>query len=1141
MPTATEQKVLDEKTLRQAVEWAIKYYLDPNRGAGKRLPSLKELQAVYPQIISIDQIENWLRNISGEKDVNKILEDDQKTKGVLERLEGAQQESKPEVHTAPSQIESVKYPSPKGKVSGLGVLAELEIIEPLLAKHRQEASQKLSADLRETIKTLLPEIGVKNLKGGQLDQISAEVAQETARQALEDVVKIQSPNDTLIIVSDSLTQSLITHPEVAPEIKSTEEKVFETVAERTQGVVSKNQPDLEKAAVLGALVEINQLGKPNQKMLEEIAENAQRTVEGQAPLASLAAQEQIKTSMKDYLASYSQALIQKLPNISEGSIPSFEELQKAKDAAHNIATARVGSILSQTAAGKQLTQKLPYQQVTSNFASSIGLIKPAPSPAPQIYKLPTGSGLILSSPSRVNEAYFSLLAFDQEKLAKALRETSAEIEKYKNKKSLSYKERKSYFEAQRRYTRYTGAQAFQIKKAKKAQAYRTLFSQAFGGRVDVASQQAWFAENQLLKFSPNIIAYNERLAAGAAFGKLGFSFGGANIGSIFSKIRGQMSATSMIGMGIARTNPALGIAKKVRNIAGATFGGLALYFLGLGQAAAAGFIAGAAIGGTAGAVAGAVIPVAALGPAGVLLWPVTVPLGAFAFGIVGGVAGGLIALGVASGSATAISMGVGTGIGGVIGGYVGFVVGSAVSGAFIAFAAAACAATGIGCLLVPIAAVSAPVIIITFTAIGALIGGAIGAAIGYVIGNYVIKPAVSAFNSATSGITQGIGAGAGVLGSIGNFITGTASALWGGISSIGGGALGFLSGAANSLLGLASVSTASAASLPALSIVAGTVTTVGTLGTIAGIVTATTFFSIASEDDTSQTIPGQNEFFTLTKTSNASHLDNPPPDREVTFTVSLTAKDLNLDNVSVTDEINVKGKDTPFEVTTDKDGNPISPGPCPAAIPAGGNCTFSYTINVDDKFKDSIIANTATVKATPEGKAEITDSASTTVTVGSPPAQCPRGWPAIGDVTQGPEGATSHGPGGYEALDIGQGSIGGIGKPVYATVEGTVVESFINAGNNLDQRIGVEPTACSGLEIVYYWHLSSRNVGVGEIVTFGQVIGATGQAGTGPHIHYQFNRSFNRNFEIAPPYIPKSVPRTCDSPEACNVKITSAP
>lgn len=874
----------------------------------------------------------------------------------------------------------------QGQVTARGVFAE---IDTLLARHRQKTSLTLDLPLQEKVQSILPTLGIKNIPQEKLNQIASDVAGQTLNQTLEDIAKVQTPEQISLVLADSLTQSIINHPDLAGKIKAEDDtKVFTKIVPHAQEVASQNQDILEKAAVLANLDNIAKIQDQTEQIKNLIAGSVEQTAETEAPLTPPAQKEALKADLANYLKAYKEELANQL-KITADNIPTLKELQNVKENAHTQATKKTARATAPI--GPKPAAALPTHSLTANLAQVLYLRPKPPTSAP--LKLPAGGNLILSSPNRVRDAYFSLLAFDQEKLAKALKETSSEIEQYKNKKSLTYKERLLYQDALKKHARYASAQAFHVKQPKKARTYRTLFAQSYGGRNDVASGQTWIAEKYFLPSVPRIIAHNERLAAGAAFGSLGFSFAGINFGSLFSKIRGQAQASTAIGMGIAPANPIKNMARKITGIAGGVAGGLLLYFAGLGQAAFAGALIGGGIAATSGAIAGAVIPVAMLGPAGILLWPVTMPLGATAFGLVGVVAGGLIGLGIAAGSTTAISMGVGAGIGGVVGGFIGFGIGSAISGAFIAFAAAACAATGIGCILVPIAAVSAPVIVTISTAIGALIGSAAGAAIGYVIGNYIINPVIGTIKGAYAGIS-GISVSGGFLSSIGSFFTGLASTVWGGLGTVGGAITGFLSGAGNFLIGISGLSPSVAlAAVP----VAGSIGAIAIGGTIVGIVTATSFFNLETDQPTPITPPGENQFFKVTKTSSPQRIENNNDlPKDITFTINLTAKEIKLTNIQITDELKVQTNSGDFTVTQDKNGKPISP-PCaetiPPELPPGGSWICQFTIVADTQppernFSDSVVANTVTVKATPEGKSEITDSAVAAVVIGNPPTIC---------------------------------------------------------------------------------------------------------------------------------------------------------
>ncbi len=437
------------------------------------------------------------------------------------------------------------------------------------------------------------------------------------------------------------------------------------------------------------------------------------------------------------------------------------------------------------------------------------------------------------------------------------------------------------------------------------------------------------------------------------------------------------------------------------------WGGMLLYLMFLGKAALTGFLIGTAAGG----VAGAAIPVAFLGPAGVFLWPVTIPLGM----VVGGFAGALIGYGLASGSTTAVSMGVGAGVGGTVGAVTGGVIGGALFGA------------------VPIIGpFIAPLGVVLGATIGALVGAALGAAIGYVIGHYVIGtigvPASGALAGATIGFYLGgppgalIGAGIGWLlaggwsqvkdfltgaGNVGagaatgvaGFATGLASTVWGGITAGVGIAFGGLSSAVGFLVGgLGSLS------IPTFAIAVPVFGGIGaiTIGSlIVGITTATSFFSTDKEISASGI--GDNAYFTVKKTAAPTELENSdvtnPPGATITFHITLKAK-VNLTDIQVTDNLRVDGKDSDgisnFTIENDNSSppKPISP-PCggvtDSKLDQGQTWTCDFSIvalnDASHDFTDAVMTNTVTVSAK-SGTDSITDSASAYVFIGEPDLGC---------------------------------------------------------------------------------------------------------------------------------------------------------
>lgn len=847
----------------------------------------------------------------------------------------------------------------RGRVSTEGVFAEINTI---LARHRQKTTSALSPVIQQKITSILPALGVKNIPDEKLKQIVTEVADQTLDHTLEDLKTIEDPAQISVSVYDNLVEALRNHPDLENQIKANDKKILETIAPQAEEIATKNQEVLEKAAVLANIENIAKIQDNGEEVKELIDDSVSQSVETDAPLEDPEQREVLATNLSGYLETYKQELAKQI-NLTEDNIPTLKNLQTAKENAHTIATKEVEDSPKVTSSKPT---KVSYQNLTNNFAQALYL-KPRTPPTP--IKLPLKSLLVLSSPKRITEAYLSLLSFDQERLARALKEASQKIEKYKNKRALTNKEQRAYKDALKKHERYTSAQAFHIKQPKKATVYRRIFSESFNGRVEIASQRTWIAEKYFLTSMPRIIAHNERLAAGAAFGSLGFHLPGFNFGSLFSKMKG-LGATSALGMGMAPVNMINRLRNMVVRAIGLPIGALMLYLMSLGQAAVAGAIVGMGVG----AIAGAALPVMFLGPAGILLWPVTIPLGI----VMGGTAGALIGLGIASGSATLISMGVGATAGTIIGGILGFGAGAAVG----TFLAAACiAATGGLC------APFAPLIVGGSAAIGTSIGAAIGFVIGlaggYLIGKYIISPTISLAKELASGFTSGVSIGGGLLGGLFNSVIGFISSAVNGFISLGSSLFGgIISGASNLIVGIGGFSVPS-------TILTAPLLAIG--GISAGWIAVGGILVAATDEPQEPITPGENAYFTITKTADKTQIDNSALPTDIKYTITLTAKNLNLTNIQITDDIKVQSKDSTFNVTTDLSGQPISP-PCASTIPsdltANQNWTCELFVRAEITFADSVVSNSITVKATPEGQTEVTDGTVAATIVGTPPPIC---------------------------------------------------------------------------------------------------------------------------------------------------------
>lgn len=299
-----------------------------------------------------------------------------------------------------------------------------------------------------------------------------------------------------------------------------------------------------------------------------------------------------------------------------------------------------------------------------------------------------------------------------------------------------------------------------------------------------------------------------------------------------------------------------------------------------------------------------------------------------------------------------------------------------------------------------------------------------------------------------------------------------------------------------------------------------------TLLTIAGALMTTVFavffFSFVStnsyqsaflEEAEGLVRPGVSPYIDLKKTvSPGDQFENDQLPDKLEYTITVSAKEKVLTNVSITDETRADGEKIKRILDTQSWSVP--------EIGVGQTHTQRFSLNLTPQLKseleNSFIINTVTVKATVEDEVETQiSSASLTIRVGNPPEDCPSGWPTEhGFITQGPYGSFSHS--GQEAVDIVNPSGNSPPTPIYATHKGTAFRFELTGkyrGNHV-QVVG----ACEGKTFNSYWlHFSSRNVVDGQEVQRGNLLGNMGCTGscTGPHLHYEF-----KGIKMDIPYIP---------------------
>jgi hypothetical protein len=141
--------------------------------------------------------------------------------------------------------------------------------------------------------------------------------------------------------------------------------------------------------------------------------------------------------------------------------------------------------------------------------------------------------------------------------------------------------------------------------------------------------------------------------------------------------------------------------------------------------------------------------------------------------------------------------------------------------------------------------------------------------------------------------------------------------------------------------------------------------------------------------------PRENPYIGVEKTADPARIENPPPTRIVTYTITVTARQGSLTNISFEYDCRVmgtSGDDCP-------DISPPIPEP-PSIITPTESFTFSYQATYDASHSDSIVVDTFAVSADVEGTTRQTGTTSANLIIGNPPTGCmvvsdaAQTWPA---------------------------------------------------------------------------------------------------------------------------------------------------
>ncbi|MCR4324706.1 MAG: hypothetical protein NUV69_03385 [Candidatus Curtissbacteria bacterium] len=879
------------KSYQEVLKEATLLFLNCLR-SGTRFPTDEELKAQFGDVeINRQSIMVQLENILGTQAVESV-NDPEKIQEAIKKVEGENHLESQVPHLTPFAHDK--------RIGALGVLAELEEIEPLLKHHTEIIKPELNGALQEKIVALLPTIGVTNLNHEELLKVATEISQESAREIFENLATIQDAAQINQVVADSVTQTILVHPQTQ-QVKIPEEKLYDMIEKETTVVATNPSLNLEQVAVLGNLEKVAKLSAPNSQIPEKIELAVEEVIQSQAPLTTQTRQVDLELDLGTYLGNYqAQIASSTKPSIESRNLPNLEQLARIKEVAHNRAIARTAT------AGARAPSTLPFKEIAGELAKDLGLKPLAPDEIsalgltgirPKNLTFVSGiknavAGARLGTENGQKEATYALLTFNQQRFRTNLEKAEREVKSLETRPSLSLRDRKKLNLARKNLTTLKEAQKLSLKRPKITAIFRSWARGLPNHRTLVQSSAAmWYSYRAIFRQSPGIfvpVSLSTQASPKRMFTSLVYS-----LGTSYSGLD-QAKSIFHTGKGIVST------AKSITKIAKLGRLAFAANPLGLALLAAPKLIN--------------LIKKAAM-VAGALLAGLLISMGIKALGLLAGIAAGA-----------------------TIGATVGFFVGG-IPGALI----------------------------------GGAIGGTIGAAIGFLNPGktlaFVARP-WAPITSAINGIGGSIG---GLFSSIGSGITGASSAVWGGFAGAASGLFGGLSAGASSLLaGSLSVSS------PFLAIsVFGGLGAIGIGGILMGIVTSTAFSS--NNSYIKGPIAGDNTFFTLTKTAQPDVISNQPPGQtqQITFTITLTAKEVKLNNIQNLDETKVLGKAIA----------PTNPQvACPDTLAPNESCTAQITIGVNESYNDSVILNTIKVTAVPEGGDPIADFATTVVRVGSPAA-----------------------------------------------------------------------------------------------------------------------------------------------------------
>lgn len=331
------------------------------------------------------------------------------------------------------------------------------------------------------------------------------------------------------------------------------------------------------------------------------------------------------------------------------------------------------------------------------------------------------------------------------------------------------------------------------------------------------------------------------------------------------------------------------------------------------------------------------------------------------------------------------------------------------------------------------------------------------------------------------------------------------------------------------------------------------------LATLAGMIflTALIYFIISSSayvvphnPNAINPVTGVSPYINITKLADEQsyiEYDNNDIPLTVTYTITISAQQASLSNITFQSNCNVLQDNPPYPDCPVVENITVNYGPDPTGFPPtppniispslGYQITYEQTF--DSSYEDSLIVDTFTISADSTSGIRSSSVGSASVAIGDPPSDCPSGWPVRGSarsyhISQGPWGIYSHR--GQQAIDIAPNHTPSASDLLYATHNGSIRIS----GDGFSGRWVRISGNCSphGAFSSLHGHLDFFMVSQGDPIRAGEPVGIMGHSGDvyprgieGTHDHYEFQG--NANILMQTPFIPINVPRGCSTYTGC--------